>query len=181
MKIRFIALAVFLGLAGATGAQAQTQDPPLDIEVKEVDVRNIFSLLAEVRGAPIQVDPCVQAKIDLKLKNTPISMVLTALGSKLHLVYEERGSELHVACARDGGAPAPAHKISMAEASAALPVVLEKLAKENALAVDYRATKKPAVTLTVENASLGAVLGVLADESELSIAVKNGKIVVSDR
>ena len=180
MKLRFLALALFLGLAGSSSAQAQT-DRPLDIEVKEADVKMIFSLLAEVRGAPIQLDPCVQGKVDLKLKNTPVSMVLTALGSKLHLTYEERANELYVSCAKDGGVAPPARKLAVGVTNASLPVLLEMLAKENALALDYRATKKPSVTLTVENASIGAILGVLADESELSIALKNSKIVVSDR
>jgi hypothetical protein len=171
----------------AAAAPANLPDRPLDIELKEADVKNVFLLLAEVSERKVDLDPCVHGVVDIRLKNTPLPLVYDALAMKLHLVYETDGTPrgpIRVTCAVDGGseaAKAGAMRVSLAEKNAPLDQVLVRLATAAGLeGVDYRATSHPRVDVTLDRVRAATAMAVLGDETGLKISVIGGKLVVSD-
>jgi hypothetical protein len=46
--------------------------------------------------------------------------------------------------------------------------------------VDYRASAKPRVTLTVEGVRISTAIAALSDETNLKIGIAAGKLVVTD-
>jgi hypothetical protein len=159
----------------AHAAPAGLSQQRLDLELREVEVKNVFKLLGEVGGRKLQLDPCVTGTVDIKLKNTPVPMVFDALASKLGLVYEDQGGDAGKEDAR------LATKVSVTVKEAALQSVLEMLASSAKLdGVDYRATSRPKVTITLEGVRVSTALAALADGTNLKLGVARGKLVVSD-
>lgn len=121
---------------------------------------------------------CVQGTVDLRLKNTPVPLVLDALASKLRLSYEDDGGTLRVHCSGAAGSN-DATRISLTLDNASLADAADSLAKAAGLdGVDYRAKAKPKIKVTLERVRT-AIL-VLADESSLKIAVVKKRLVVTD-
>ena len=130
---------------------------PIDIELKGVDVTNVFQLLAELSERNVVLDPCVRGKVDFRLANAPLPLVYDALAMKLHLVYSDDGSPkgtINVSCAVDGGLSnekVTNARVSLAEKSAPLDEVLGRLATSAKLeGVDYRASAHPNVSVTLD-------------------------------
>lgn len=123
---RTLPIAVLAMMCAATSGYAAPELPPpwgaktLTLDLKQASVANIYQALSEIAGAPVRVDTCVKKKkVDLKLENAPISVVLDVLALKLgvlHVVEDD------VLVARCGGAgvlpitelapPAPAQAMS---------------------------------------------------------------------
>jgi hypothetical protein len=188
---RFAPLAIAAALATLSGtsvrhaqaAPAGLSQQRLDLELRAADVKNVFKLLADVGGRKVQLDPCVGGTVDIKLKNTPVPMVFDALAAKLGLVYEDQGGDVLVRCAGDAGKEDArlSVRVSVSVKEAALQDVLAVLATAAKLdGVDYRASAKPKVTLTVEGVRVSTALAALADETNLKVSVAAGKLVVSD-
>jgi hypothetical protein len=188
---RFAPMAIAAALCTMSGPQvreahaapAGLSQQRLDLELREVEVKNVFKLLGEVGGRKLQLDPCVTGTVDIKLKNTPVPMVFDALASKLGLVYEDQGGDVLVRCAGDAGKEDArlATKVSITVKEAALQSVLEMLASSAKLdGVDYRATSRPKVTITLEGVRVSTALAALADGTNLKLGVARGKPVVSD-
>jgi type II secretory pathway component GspD/PulD (secretin) len=166
----------------ARAAPEGLPERPLEIELKAADVKNVFRLLADMSGRSVVLDPCVQGNIDLRLKNAPIPVVYDVLATKLHLLYEDDGGAILVRCATDAGSAAKtATRVNLSEQNAPLPDVLARLATSAKLAgVDYRATIKPNVTITLERASVATVMTALAESSGVKIVVARDRLVVTD-
>jgi len=172
--------AVSLLLMSLTLGFAPLEDKKIDIELREADVRNVYRLLGEVGGVNVMLDECVQGKVDIKLKNVPVSLVFDALAAKMHFTYEDGpGKVVFVHC---GAAPAvDAPRVSLSEKGAPLPDVVAHLATAAKLdGVDYRATKKPNVDITLVDVRLGTALTALGDESGLRVTTSGKRVVVSD-
>jgi hypothetical protein len=98
-------------------------------------------------------------------------------------VYEDQGGDVLVRCAGDAGKEDArlATKVSVTVKEAALQSVLEMLASSAKLdGVDYRATSRPKVTITLEGVRVSTALAALADGTNLKLGVARGKLVVSD-
>ncbi len=177
-----LSVAPFAAPSSAEAAPAGLSERPMDIEVKQADVKAVFSLLAEIGGRKVQLDPCVRGTVDLRLHNTPVPMVFDAMAAKLHLVYEDQGSEILVRCAGDAGADERlSTRVTVSVKEADLRAVLDVLAAAGKLdGVDYRSSKRPKVTVTVENVRVSTAVAVLGDMTGLKISVARGKLVVAD-
>ena len=143
----------------------------------------MLQLLAEVSARKVTLDPCVHGKVDLKLKNVPIALVYDALAMKLGLVYEEEQGAIKVGCAVDGGGSNArgTARVSIAEKESPLPEVLGRLATAAKLeGVDYRASARPKINVTLEGVRISTALTVLSDATGLKIAIANGRLVVAD-
>jgi hypothetical protein len=183
--------ALALGLATASGAPVReahaapqgVSPEAIDLDLKDADVKNVFNLLGEVGGRPVVLDPCVHGSVDILLKNMPIPMVFDALAAKLGLVYEEDAGDVLVRCAGDaGGADVRlSSRVSVAVRDGELTAALDELVAEAKLdGLDYRASARPKVTVTLERVRLATALAALADETGLKIAVARGKLVVAN-
>ena len=183
-----LALAPVATPVEARAAPAGLSERPLDLELKQADVKAVYALLAEVSGRRVDLDPCVQGTVDIRLKNTPIPMVFDALASKLQLFYEDQGSAILVRCAGDagGGDPRLATRVTLSLREAPLDAVLDVLVRAGKLdGVEWRLdstvrSSLPKVTVTIENVRVATALAVLSDASGLRISVARGKIVVAN-
>jgi hypothetical protein len=180
----FTLLACGLASDAASAAPQGLPERHLDLELKEADVTNVLHLLADVSERKITLDPCVHGKVDLKLKNVPIALVYDALAMKLGLVYEEEQGVIKVGCAVDGGASNArgTARVSIAEKESPLPDVLDRLATSAKLeGVDYRASARPKVNVTLEGVRISTALTVLGDATGLKIAIANKRLVVTEQ
>jgi hypothetical protein len=178
-----LALAIAIPFASdAFAAPALANDRKIDIELREVEVKEVFKLLGEISETKVMVDPCVHGKVDIRLKNTPASLVFDALANKLGLVYAETSKGVEVTCRASASPTAPeAARVSLVEHATPMPEAVAHLAKEAHLeGVDYRATRRPDVSVTLERVKVGTALAVLAETSGLSVRVEKGKVVVSE-
>lgn len=183
-----LALAPFATPVEAQAAPAGLSERPLDLELKQADVKAVYALLSEVSGRKVDLDPCVRGTVDIRLKNTPIPMVFDALASKLQLFYEDQGSAILVRCAGDAGSADPrlATRVNLSLREAPLDAVLDVLVRAGKLdgvewTLDSTARAAlPRVTVTVENVRVATALAVLSDASGMRISVARGKIVVAN-
>lgn len=192
--------AVGLTSDSATAAPSALPDRALDIELKQADVKNVFAFLAEASGRKIVLDACVRGSVDLRLKNAPLPLVYDALAMKLRLVYDEDkdpAGKITVRCAAvaadaaPGGSVAsavdpkiaskPGSRVNVTERETSLPDALAHLAVTAKLAgVDYRASTRPKVNITLENVRLATAMAALADGAGVTIALERDRIVVTD-
>lgn len=184
-------LALFLAFdTTALAAPPIPNDRAIDIDLKQAGIANLYRLLSDLAGREFALDPCTRGMtVDLTLKNTPVSLVLDALALKLHLTYEEDGNVVNVRCTGDNaggnGAPTPRlseiPRVTIAMNAVELPVILDAIAKASNLeGVDYKATAKPKVDLTVTNVRIGTVLAALSDESGLRVSMSKNRLVVTE-
>lgn len=175
-----IGIALVTSLAIGLGAPTGFNDRKVDIEIKEADVVEVYKILSQVAEKEFQLDPCVKGTVDLNLKHAPVSLVMEALATKLHLAYDDDGSVIHVLCPTTS-APAPIAKVTLSENGAALHDVLNRLAATNHLAgVDYNAKAEPTVTMTLPPVRLTTALTALSDASGVAISVQKNRLVASD-
>lgn len=187
MRFFSIALACSALLAFDT-TQAEAAPPipndrTVDLDLKQADVHDALAVLSQIGGKQLVPDPCVQGTIDLRLKNTPVSLVLDALAVKLRLTYTDDGTAIHVGCAGPHAAPSPSKdipRVTISVKQVALPEVLNQVSQMAGLeGVDYKVEAKPKLDLTVQNVRVGTALAVLSEQSDLWITIRNEKIVVT--
>lgn len=176
----FIALASLALATDAAAAPAGIPERAVDLDLKEADIGNVFSLLGHISGRTIMLDPCVVgSKVDLRLKNTPLPIVFDALALKLQLVYEDDGAAVNVRCAGTNAAPPP--RVSLEAENAPLADVATRLAADARLAgVDYRATARPEVTVTLKDVRFSTAIVALADAGKVHVSVVKNRLVISD-
>jgi hypothetical protein len=151
----------------------------VDIDLKSAAIENVLRLLGRIAQREVVLDPCVQGKIDLRLKNTPLPLVFDALAMKLGLVYDEDASgAIRVGCAAAPDAPTPGVRLSVKETGAELPDVLSRLAASAKLeGVDYRAAARPKINVTLESVRLSTAIAVLSDTSNVRIKLAGHRLV----
>jgi type II secretory pathway component GspD/PulD (secretin) len=170
----------------ASGAPLGLPERPMDLELKEADIRAIFKLLGDVSQRELVLDPCVQGKVDVKLTNTPMPLVFDALALKLRLAYEDDGTAIHVRCSGDavggnGTRSSLDTRVSIEEKDAPLPEIARRLATTAKLSgVDYRAKTSPTVTMTLHEIRLSTAVTALGDASGLKLMVSGSRLVVTD-
>jgi hypothetical protein len=171
----------------ANAAPPSLPSRPLDIEMRQVPIGDVFHLLAEVSKRPVVLDPCVKGAVDLNLKNAPVPVVFDVLALKLRLRYVERDGAILVSCLGPnepalGPDPQLEKRVSVAVSAAPARAVLAQVAEAAGLAgVDYRAAEEPRVTITLENVRLGTLLGAVADETGLRLSVEGARLVAAAR
>lgn len=118
-------IAVLAIMCAATSGRAAPELPPpwaaktLTLELKQADVANIYHALSTLAGAPVRVDSCVKKKkIDLKLENAPLSVVLDVLALKLGVLHVVEGDVLVARC--DGAGALPVIELAPAPPAQAL-------------------------------------------------------------
>jgi hypothetical protein len=182
--------AVLLPMDIAVAAPPGVPDQPLDLELRGADIGNVFRLLGEVSKREIVLDPCVQGKVDLNMKNAPLPVVYDVLASRLRLRYEARGAAIAVTClggtepAQQQAHPAPEPRLearlSLSVKAVAASALLAQVAKAAGLAgADYRGAKDPPVTLTLEDLRIATILVVLSDATGLRITVVGDRLVAA--
>lgn len=178
MKIQALVSLLAIGLGSSTGIK----DVPLDLELKQADVVNIYRLLSDVAEKKFELDPCVHGAVDLNLKNAPVTLVLEALASKLHVTYDDDGTVIHVLCAPPAGASElAATKVTLAEKGAPLNEVLARLATSSHLdGVDYRAKAQPSIAMTLPPVRLSTALTALSDASGVKVTISKNRLLASD-
>lgn len=189
--MRFFAIALACtGLLAFDTARAEAAPPipndrMVDVELKQADVHDVLKLLSQVGGKPLVPDACVQGTVDLKLKNTPVSLVLDALALKMHLTYADDGTAIQVGCeTANSTSPSPKPqdipRVTLSVKQTALPDILDQVAKSASLeGVDYKVDDKPKLDLTVRNVRIGTALAALSEESNLTIGIRNKRIYVT--
>lgn len=194
-KLALAALLAFAATAlaadGASAAPSAIPNRMIDLDVKEASVRNVYRLLAQVSKRTVTVDPCVTATVTLRLKNTPLPVVYDVLASKLHLTYEEKNDDsIVVHCKpKDGDdeeddelvIESLATRVSVSANERPLPDLLDELARSAKLGgVDYRATKRPAITMSLKDVRLGTAVQAVTESSGVHVAVRGDRLVVAD-
>lgn len=185
----FLAAIAAVALVGdASSASAAPGNVPaqsLDIELKGADVKEVFRLLGDVSKRDIDLDPCVQGRVDIKLQNTPLPLVFDAFALKLGLVYDEPQGGMgpvHVSCGRSAPIDARARaRASISERDVPLDDVAKHLADLAKLdGVDYRTKTKPKVTIALERVRVATIMTALAETTDLIVRIDGGKLIVED-
>ena len=175
------ALSLALGPEQARAAPSGIKDTNIDLDLKQASATNVYRLLAQVSGRSITLDPCVTMTVDLRLINTPLPLVFDALASQLKLVYDDNDDGIYVRCQETGATHAAPTSVTFAENDAPLPDVLERLAASAKLeGVDYRASKRPPVTMTLRGVRLSTAVAALSDSTGLRVAIKKNRLVATD-
>lgn len=179
---RFLAPLLLAFFAATTlDAQAAPEgipDRPMDIELRDAEIGNVFRLLAEVAKRNVILDPCVQGKVDIKLTNTPLPMVFDAFAKKMSLVYEDDGQILYVRCSAD---PRLDTRVDLSVKDMPLREMLNELVTDAKLeGLDWRTKKDPKVTLTLRVVRLSTAIAAIADSADVHLTVVRGKLVVTD-
>ena len=165
----------------AIAAPPGIKDKKIDIDLKQASIADVFRVLARFSERPIVLDPCVTGELDLRLKNTPIPLVFDALASQMKLVYDDNADNIYVRCQETAAIHAGWDHVSLAEADAPLPDVLDRLATSAKLTgVDYMTTKRPPVTMTPKDVRLSTAMTALGDSTGLRVRVRNNRLVVAD-
>jgi type II secretory pathway component HofQ len=178
-----------LAADSARAAPADLAERRVDLELREAEIGNVLRLVAEVGQKNVVLDPCVQGKVDLKLHNVPVSVVLDVLASKLDLHYETQRDVMVVTCGRRGAPAATvpsdderlgrrmSFEVREAEIGALLAVVAEASGLEPDVAKDVSAK----VTMKLEGVRVSTVLAAIADATGLDVTVRGDRIVVRKR
>lgn len=181
-----LALSVLVPSAdSALAAPAGLPSDPVDLELKAVEVSDVFRLLGEVGKKNVIVDSCVSGKVDLALKNAPLPVVFDVLATKLHLRYETRNEVIMVGCASEAtpaeGANDPRldRRVSLDERDIEVREILQKVARSSGLrGVDYRGEDRR-LTLAVEDVRLDTVLRAVADAAKVKITIQGDQLVAA--
>lgn len=151
-------------LAGVTA-------PPIDIEIQQAPIADVYLLMGEIIGEPIALDPCVGGTLDLLLYNVAPHTLLLELAAALDLEYRRSDAGvLTVGCADRGD-------------DSAIDVELRDVTAAQAVAAvspgaSVRGCGDRRVDLEVRNASRAAVLGALATELGGGVTREGGAVVV---
>lgn len=151
-------------LAGVTA-------PPIDIELQQAPIGDVFLLMGEIIGEPIALDACVGGAIDLILFNVEPRTLLLELAAALELEYRRSDAGvLTVGCTDPGE-------------DAAIDVELRDVTAAQAVAAvspdaQVEGCSGQRVDLEVRNASRAAVLGALATELGGVVTREGGAVVV---
>jgi hypothetical protein len=186
IRLGSLTLAALLALGftsdSANAAPTGLTDRLIDIDLRSAAVENVFTMLGKVGGRPMTLDPCVRGTVDLRLQNMPVSLVLDALAQKLDLSYEDEGDSVRVVCKEDAGTKARlGARVSVTETNSPLPKVLDHVATAAQLeGVDYRASARPNVSMTLNGVRLSTAVTALADATALHIHVSKRRLVVTD-
>ena len=86
--------ALFLG-PNAGSAEA-FRGKPISIEATELKLSNFFSLIGELSGLNIVLDPAVQGTITLRLHNVPWDQVLELVLREKRLFKHREGTVLYI-------------------------------------------------------------------------------------
>lgn len=182
--------ATSLAADGASAAPSAIPNRMIDLDVKQASVPSVFRLLAQLSKRTVTVDPCVSATVTLKLKNTPLPVVYDVLAARLRLTYEEKNDDsIVVHCKpKDGGEDeedAPDEisivRVSVSATDRPLPDLLDEIARSAKLrGVDYRATRKPSITMALKDVRLGTAVQAVTESSGMRVAVRGDMLVVAD-
>ena len=174
----------------ANAAPSAIPNRMIDLDLKQASAANVFRLLAQISKRTVTVDPCVTATITLKLKNTPLPVVYDVLAARLRLSYEEKSDDsLVVHCKPkdsdedDEDAPDEISivRVSFSANERPLPDLLDEMAKSAKLrGVDYRATKRPTITMSLKDVRLGTAVQAVTESSGVHVAVRGDRLVVAD-
>jgi type II secretory pathway component HofQ len=194
-KTRALFTATLL-VCGATAASSDTAlgaprglpEQPLDLELRDAEIGNVYRVLGEVAHRDVVLDPCVSGKVDLKLKNVPVPVVFDILATQLRLHYEERGGVIIVKCGSDAASVDPRldARVSIVEVDAPTAEALNRLAAKLKLTGFVfegppggvvQLAPLPTVTLRLENVRLSTALRALSDETGLDLRIEGNKLV----
>lgn len=79
----------------AEGESAAGLDQPIDMALKDADLRQVLESFGRIAGARITIDPSLQGKVTIQLQNTPARTALDALcrieGCRWELQEDEEG------------------------------------------------------------------------------------------
>lgn len=194
---RVLTAALFASFAFAVTADTARAAPPgldtrpVDLELREADVGNVFRLLAEVGKRDVVLDPCVVGTVDLKLHNAPVPLVFDVLATKLGLRYEQREGVIVVHCGSDRSAARPAveasqdprleRRVSVDLKEIAVQAILTEVAKSAGVKLVVEGDLSDKVSLTLANAKLSTVLAAVDDATGLTASVEGDELVVKRR
>ena len=122
----------------------------ITVELRQAEVRNMYRLIGDVMATEMRIDACLQQrKLDIKLKNAPVSVVLDVMAAKLDVVHTPQpgGTAILVTC--KGTAPTTAEPLAPQPG-------LSDVARAPAEVLDRR------LSLDVKDASLQRVAALLA-------------------
>jgi hypothetical protein len=176
--MKTIAACLFLVALPLQAAPAGVSDRAIDLEVKRVKLFNLFRLLSDVGKVNVVPDACVKDdEVDLKLKNTPVSVVFDVLGVRLGLTYRMDGGILHVGC-RDQRDARLEVRVSVG-GKGTLKEVAESIAQQAGLGgVACTAGCDDAVSLAASNIRLETALLALSEMTGRRVVLMDGKLVV---
>lgn len=99
-------LVVILGLASATPARAEDRDlcprgaryrgTPIDLDLKDADIHDVFRLLADVGRVNIVVPETIKARVTLRLKRVPWDQAACTVAAAHRLAITANGNVLLV-------------------------------------------------------------------------------------
>jgi type IV pilus assembly protein PilQ len=97
--VRALAIAVMvMGLAGSAAADRDLCAPgtrfrgaPVDLDLKDADIRDVFRLLADVGRVNLVVDDKVDGKVTLRLKRVPWDQIACTVAAvhKLQIMVQD--------------------------------------------------------------------------------------------
>lgn len=161
-------LALFATQGAATDPLAGLIEQPIDIELREAPIRDVFALVQDVAQVEIELDICVEGTVDLALERVTMRTLMEALATALDLEYRVgAGGAIAVGCAKQDTDDLP------------LTIELRDVAIEQVVAIVMPGARVSGcdgrhIDLDVRNASRSAVMSGLAGQLHAKLSVHDG-------
>lgn len=172
MNRRALVLAALCTLV-APIAHAEDAVAPLDkritVDLAGADAANVYRLLSDVSGLNAVVDDCAgKKKVDIKLKNVPVSVAIESLNAKLQTYSRLKDNTLLVGCGPKPADPRLDRRLTLDVKDAALPGVLKVLADAAGVQVRALDSVDGTLTLTLKNVRLETLLAAVRESTGLA-------------
>lgn len=163
LLILFALIALF---PAAVGAEA-----PRDLDFKNADLHDVLRALAEVEGVNIFVDPAVQGRVTIQLKQATFHEVLALLAREYRLIVEHRDNIYFIS-------PDPAHLLqieadgeflNVTANNAPLNQILKEIVSLTKKNIVYPPDAYEVVTLSLYSVDLSTLLQLLADSADYEL------------
>lgn len=161
-KVSVCSVVLALGLSGAAGAGSEALGQRIDVDLEDVDVRQVLQSFGEILDAEeIVIDPALDGELDIRLENVRVETVLNAACDSLGCVWSLENGVLRFEASAEKPTPGATGldaRIDMALEDASLRQVLESFAgllqRDAKIAEELRGT----IDVSLENASVGEAL-----------------------
>ena len=166
------------GSAAETGKQ-YTGDP-IDMQLKNADLRETLQSFATIAGLDLEIDPSVQGSVTVDLKKVPWDQALDEILKINGLAMQLEGDKARIvpraATSSATGKTYGGDPISMSLKDADLKVVLESMAKISGLEMHVSPAVDGKVTVELKSVPWDQALDQLVAEHDLDMRIE-GKLV----
>lgn len=177
MKI-FLSLAIAMlfdaAPSGSDDPLAAVTSDPIDIELKEAPVDDVYTLMSDIAGVTFELEPCGDQTLSLKLERAPVPVVLRVMATRLGRSYVRDGDRIVVRC-EASAEPEIDATLRDFPAGAAIDLI----AAQAGVTVSHRACEGVRLDLEAHRVPVSAVLWAVAAQLDATLAREDGTWILT--